>query len=287
MSNLRTVEDLDLTAPDRYVDLQIWLKRNFEIIQQRMLAPEVCLSAYDAIPARASVTNLHGGLTLIDSASVLNPTTPLVVDNGLSKILFMPQVLVDGIGTATITGTKVDRSTGVETAGFSETVTIAWTTAAVDSSTTDANGNPVHHLHDGFMTAEWYKGTVTITTTDLSFTNIDSYSIGFEQLNDSPFNELDTLDVNLFVTNVAAEFDAHLCTVIVDPVTGRTTIHTATSLALGTPPEADRYYRLRDSSLAVVLDGSSDGFFCQLYYSNSPAYIEDVTSKVWLNNPTG
>ena len=286
MGLLQSIEELDLTPPDNYADLQTYLARNFGLIQLRMLAPEIALSAYDAEPARASVTNLHGGLSSIATGGVLNSTTPLVIDNGLGKLFFMPQTLIDGVGVVTITGTKVDRVTGVETAGFSETVSINWTAAAIDSSTTDAQGNPVYQLQDGFMTAEWYKGTVTITTTNVSFTNIDSYSIGFEQLNDSPLNELDTFDINFFVASASARFDAYLYSVIV-AADGRATITMEIDLHLGTPPFANRYYRLRKSTTGIVLDGATDGIFCQLHYASSPSWIEDATVKLWLNNPTG
>ena len=286
MAHLKTVKDLDLTPPDNYADLQTWLARNFEIIQQRMLAPEIALSAYDAEPARSSVTNLHGGLHSIVTGGVLNSGTPLVVNNGVGKLFLMPKTLVDGVGTVTITGTKVDRSTGVETPGFSETVTVDWTTAAIDTSTVDAQGNPVYALVGGFMTTEWYRGTVTFTTTDVSFSNIDAYSIGFEQLNDSPLNELDTFDINFFVASVSARFDAYLYSVIVG-VDGRATITMEIDLHLGIPPFSNRYYRLRNSTTNIVLDGSSDGIFCQLYYASSPSWIEDATVKLWLNNPSG
>ena len=286
MAHLPTIEELDLTPPDNYADLQTYLARNFAIIRNRMLAPEIALSAYDAEPARASVTNLHGGIQSIATGGVLNSGTPLVVNNGLGKLFLMPLTLIDGVGTVTITGTKVDRTTGVETPGFVETVAVNWTTPAIDFSTTDANGNPIYHLHDGFMTAEWYKGTVTITTADVSFTGIDSYSIGFEQLNDSPLNELDTFDINFFVASTSARFDGYLYSVIVD-ANGRATVHMEIDLHLGTPPFANRYYRLRNSSVDIVLNGATDGIFCQLHYASSPSWIEDATVKLWLNNPTG
>ena len=286
MTGLYSVEELDLTPPDNYADLQTWLARNFELIKLRMVAPEIALSAYDAQPARSSVTNLHGGLQSIATGGVLNSGSPLVVNNGLGKLFLMPLTLIDGLGTVTITGTKVDRVTGVETPGFSEVVDVNWTTPAIDSSTVDAQGNTVHDLADGFMSAEWYKGAVTITTPDVSFAAIDTYSIAFEQLNDSPLNELDTFDINFFVASVSARFDAYLYSVIVAS-DGRATVRDEIELHLGTPSFSNRYYRLRKSTVNIVLNGVTDGIFCQLHYASSPSWIEDATVKLWLNNPTG
>ena len=36
-----------------------------------------------------------------------------------------------------------------------------------------------------------------------------------------------------------------------------------------------------DGNIDDTVDGSTDGFWVDLHYSNSPAYIEDVTVKVW------
>ena len=49
----------------------------------------------------------------------------------------------------------------------------------------------------------------------------------------------------------------------------------------GVAPVANKYYRLRQSNIAKSLDGSSDGVFADLHYSNTPADIEDVTTKIW------
>ena len=82
MGSLATIEELDLTPPDNYADLQTWLARNFGLIRDRMLAPEIGLSTYDELPSRASTTNLHGGLQLIASGLTFNSGSPMNVNNG-------------------------------------------------------------------------------------------------------------------------------------------------------------------------------------------------------------
>ena len=290
MGLLRSIEELDLTPPDHYEDLQIWLKRNFKLLQQHIIVGEICLSAYDAQPARASATNLHGGLVQIVSGGALNSGAPQAISNGLGKIFLMPTAGTDLVGDILVTGTKIDRSTGVATPGFVETVSINWATAAVDSSFTDANGNTVWQLTNGVLTTNWFLGAVTLSTVapaDVNISALDVYGIAFEQLNDTPLNVLNTFDINLLCSNTLGRFDAYLYSVIVNSITGRATVINEADLALGVPPTASRYYRLRDSSLDVNLNGATDGVFAQLHYPSSPARIEDVTCKIWLNNPTG
>jgi hypothetical protein len=45
---------------------------------------------------------------------------------------------------------------------------------------------------------------------------------------------------------------------------------------------ADKYWRLRRGFINEPFDGTTDGFWIDEHFSNSPAYIEDVTTKVWI-----
>ncbi len=56
------------------------------------------------------------------------------------------------------------------------------------------------------------------------------------------------------------------------------------SLHVGTDGEtaiADKYCRLRRGVINQALDGTTDGFWVDVHYLNSPVYVEDVTVKVW------
>lgn len=289
MAHAFPIDALDLTPPDNYEDLQIWLRRNFELIQNRVIASEVALTSYDAQPARANTTNLHGGLVSILSGAVLVFGSAVAFINGISKLLLMPTAGTDFVGNVVVTGTIVDRVTGVQSPG-QESIPINWSSPAVDNSIVDANGNTVHRLVDGIITENWFVGITTINTftpNDVNFSVLDIYGVAFEQLNDTPFNVVETFDVNLLVTNVAGRFDGYLYSVIVDPITGRATVTDIASLNLGVPASANRYYRLRKGELGIELNGATDGIFAQLHYPTSPARIEDVSTKVWLNNPLG
>jgi hypothetical protein len=111
---------------------------------------------------------------------------------------------------------------------------------------------------------------------------MDIYHISFEQYNDHPSITLNTFDVNLLTTNVNAEFDAYLFDV---HVTGdECNIDSHAGLHIGADGETalvNKYWRLRFGNIDHLLNGTTDGIWVDMHFSNSPAYIEDVTMKVW------
>jgi hypothetical protein len=185
------------------------------------------------------------------------------------------------VGSITITGTSVDRNTGVSTPGDTDTITVDSLT--VDASDTDANGNDRYAFVGGYMSSKWFTGTVTLSTADLTLTDVDVYHVSFEQFNDSSNLVINTFDANIFTTSANAEFDAYLYC-LVATAGNKATITRCASLNVGAGGEsaiANKYWRLRKGSIAKVLDGSTDGVWVDVHYSNSPAYVEDVTMKLW------
>lgn len=243
--------------------------------------PSVAITGFDAEPSRTSVSHYHGDMEKIADAQALDAVpTDLVVTLGISKVLVVINAGSDVAGSILVTGTSVDRDTGAETGSDTDVLTVD--TLSTDSSTTDANGNVVHEIVDGYLTTKWFTGTVTLSTTDLTLTDVDVYLITFEQWNDTPAFEVDTLDVTVTALNVAAEFDAYLFTVI--PTGDKVVISALASIhigAVGSVAVADRGYRLRRGNLGQVMDGSKDGLFVSVMFANSPSYMEDMTLKVW------
>lgn len=239
------------------------------------------LVSYDAQPARASESNVHGGILSLDTASPLDPTpTNIVVSQGSGKLFIVVNAGSDLVGSVTFTGTTIDRDTGVTTPSDTDVVTINGLTT--DTSTTDTNGNVVHGFSNAYMTSKWFTGSVTLSTSDVTLTDVDTYHCSFEQFNDTHNIELDTFDINVLATHVNAELDAYLYSVVnnsgILAITNEAELHLGSG---GITAVANKYYRLRRSNIAKDLDCSSDGIFVDANYSNSPAYIEDITMKVW------
>ena len=243
---------------------------------------DISLETYDAEPARSSETNLHGGLLSLATGQPLDSVpTDLVVTKGIGKVLIVVNAGSDLAGDITITGESIDRDTGASTPADTDTITVDSTTT--DGSDTDGNGNTRHAFTGAYISSKWFTGTVTLSTTNLTLTDVDVYHVSFEQFNDSPNITLNTFDANIFTTNVNAEFDAYLYCL---EVTGdKCDIARCSSLNVGIDGEtaiANKYWRLRRGALAKALDGSSDGVWVDIHYSNSPAYVEDVNIKVWV-----
>jgi hypothetical protein len=110
------------------------------------------------------------------------------------------------------------------------------------------------------------------------------YHVSFEQFDGNDDIVLNTFDANLFTTNVNAEFDAYLYNIHIETGSKCNIVNDA-SLHVGTGGEtaiADKYWRLRRGNIESALDGSTDGIWIDVHYSNpGAANVEDVTLKVW------
>jgi len=245
---------------------------------------DIALTSYDAEPARASETNLHGGLLATNTAAALGPATPandIAVSKGIGKIMIVVNAGSDLSGTITITGESIDRDTGASTGADTDTITVD--AVSIDGSDTDSNGNTRHSFTDAYISSKWFTGAVVLSTSTLNLSDVDVYHVSFEQMNDQTALTLKTFDVNLFTTNVAAEFDAYLY--CLEVTAGKCSITRCASLNVGADGEtaiANKYWRLRRGNIAQALDGSTDGLWADLHYTNSPSYVEDVTTKIWV-----
>ena len=83
----------------------------------------ICLSEYIDIKARNATNHIHGHFAALDTAHDLG-AGDLVVTSGISKIVLVVNAAADFAGDITVTGTAVDRNTGVETAATTDTITI-------------------------------------------------------------------------------------------------------------------------------------------------------------------
>ena len=243
--------------------------------------PAVAVTSFVAQPAKQTVSNIHGDLHAHYIAQPLDSVpTDLVVTMGIGKMIIVVNAGSDLAGEITITGTTVNPTTGAETGSDTDTITVDGLTT--DDSTTDANGNDVWDFTNGYISTKWFTGTVTLSTTDLTLTDVDVYEVSIEAWNETPSFEIAALDVTLHALNIAAEFDCYLFTVIPTGDTVRVQsvadVHVG---AEGTTAVASRGYRLRRNSLAVAMDGTKDGLFVAMTFANSPSYIEDLTMKVW------
>lgn len=244
------------------------------------------LTTYIDKVARFSEQNHHGGLLSLATAQPLDSVpTDLVFTTGIGKFIVVVNAGSDYAGTITVTGTSVDRNTGSETGSDTETLTIDALTT--DNSTTDAQSNVVHGFTGAYITSKWWRGSVTLSTTNLTLTDVDIYHVSFEQFNDQSDVELTTLDFNGYETNAAAWVYAYLY-VVVPYSTNKVAIASAASISIvsGTAT-ANRYYRLRRGNIGQALNGATDGVFLDVFFGpTNQTYWEDATIKVWADIKT-
>jgi hypothetical protein len=248
-------------------------------------------TSFTDLNARFGAQRHHGGMLKVVNAGSLSPGSPINFNSGTSKLIFCVNAYSGPTrpGLLTVTGTQVNRNTGVETAG-SEELYVAH--SGVDTSTTDANGNTIWGLTGCYITSNWYQNAVTVTGTNLSLTDVDIYQVAFEQLNDKDGATIDTLDISSFVLNANAWFYAYLYSVkpysnpwiYADGVT----VKLEASIAMpASKINADRWYRKRLGNLAIPINGSSEGLFLDLH--QGPAnqnYFESFNMKLWFTEGT-
>ncbi len=204
-----------------------------------------------------------GELLSLSTADSLSTGVDITVTNGISKIAVIIIAGSDTAGTITVTGTSVDRDTGVEVGADTDTLTISG--VSVNTPGTDGGGNVTHDIVNGYLTSKWFKGSVTLSTTDVTLTDVNTYSIVFDQFDDNPSIQVNTFDFKGLTSNVDAAFYGHLYTVV---VTGDTfVLNKVASLSIDAADvSTNKYYRLRKSSLATTINGVTDGVFASLNF---------------------
>jgi len=240
----------------------------------------ICLSSYTSVPVKTSEFNFHGFLDKVKDAGAVSSGSPLSVAGSLSKLLIVVNAGADLAGTLRVTGTSVDRNTGAETG--SDTDDLVVDAVTTDGSDTDAQGNIRHSFTGAYLTSKWFKGTVSISTTDLNLSDVDVWQVAFEQFNDEADVTVNTLDIT--VTNVAVGPPAEWCygyLYALERTGSKADISRIATVELATTPNPGPY-RLRKGMIAKALDGTTDGVWLDVYFG--PTVVnewENLNTKIW------
>lgn len=249
--------------------------------RQATVSTPVVLPAFVDQNQRNLDQNLHGGLDTILAAQAVNSGAPLNATVGTGKVVVVVNAGADLEGTLTVTGTTVDRNTGVETPADTADLTIVG--LSTDGTSPDAEGNVVCDLSNAYITDKWFKGAVVLSTADVDLSDIDIYVVAFNQFNDTSGITVQALDVTLVPTNVAAWVYMYLYSVVVTGDLVDITVIGSISLPAA-DSVADRFYRLRKGLLNVAIDGLTDGVFLKVFFGPDPqTYITQVTINIWAD----
>ena len=106
----------------------------------------IIFTAYIEKNLKFSEQDLHGAIHELVSGVALDGGTNIDFVHGTGKLLIVPRGGVDNVGTILVSGTKVDRNTGVEIFGFQEYINVDGAIPAVDTPGADLNGNVRHSI---------------------------------------------------------------------------------------------------------------------------------------------
>lgn len=230
--------------------------------------------------SRTDLDSIHGTFLINNSEDgiILNPGTPIAGTGGVSKVMAVVLAGTVLTGDLIISGIKVDRVTGIETPGSTETIPIDG--LSTNNSTVDSNGNPVHSYENNYISVDWWKGPLVFSTPDLDLTEIRFAQIAFEQFNDVEDLVIDSLDATYKISNTGAIMDAYLYAVQVEGNMSNVTMISELHHASG--EEVDAVFRKKQKDLNYALDGRIDGVFIDLFLAPpTQNYFTNFTMKVW------
>ena len=238
---------------------------------------DISFSDYIETNARTNEHHMHGEIAPLTTTESIDSGGGFSVSPGISRVMLVVLAGSDLAGDITLTGTTVDRDTGAETASDTEVLAINGLTT--DGSDTDAAGNVRESFTKAYITTKWFRGSVALTTSDVTLTDVDVYSITFDQFDGEPIVSLDAFDVTFSIVTGAADFFAYLYTVV-DTGTNTYDITRVASVGDVSANLAVGDFRLRRGSLAVSLDGTTDGIFVTMFPGTNNRF-EDTTVKIW------
>ncbi len=238
---------------------------------------DISFSDYIETNARTTEHHMHGEIVALSTAEAISSGGGFNAVVGISRVMIVVIAGSDTAGTITLTGTSVDRDTGAETASDTDTLTIDG--VSTDSSDTDAAGNIREGFVKAYISTKWFRGTVVLTTADVNLSDVDAYSITFDQFDGEPTVNLDAFDITFSQVTGGADFFAYLYTVVKTATTAYTIARVASvgdvaaNMAIGE-------YRFRRGALGVVVDGTTDGLFVTMFPGTVNRF-EDITVKIW------
>jgi hypothetical protein len=225
--------------------------------------------------------HVHGQVHVLETGDALSNVAPIATTVGISKIMIVANAGGTPTGVVTVTGTTVDRDTGVETPADTENITFAG--LSTDTSDTDAEGNVRHGFAGAYVTSKWFRGAITISTAagQVVLTDTDVYQLAFEQFNDNDEVTVDAFDLNTLCNNTAGWLYAYLYSVVVTGQTVAVARIASLNIDIG-DSDAGVYYRLRRKDLGVVIDGTTDGIFANFFFGpTNQNYWDDISMKIW------
>ena len=122
---------------------------------------------------------------------------------------------------------------------------------------------------------------VTISTSDVTLTNVDTYGIAFEQLNDDATVQLETIDITMECTNATAWADLYFY--MIEVTAPKCDIETVVDMHISVAEsEVEKYYRKRRDLENIPMDGTTNGGWAELILGPlNQNYWEDNNITLW------
>lgn len=251
--------------------------QNIAYLAERTRSRDV-LSFYLEENQRNLDQHVWGFFRIENTGVALDSGTPINYSVGCHRILIVVNAGTDLAGTLTITGTTIDRNDSNNTTpGDTEDIVISGLTT--NASTTDAEGNAIHSYTTVYMSDNWFQGAITITTTDLTLTDVDTFGVLYHQFDSFKQTTIHTLDFTGQATNANAWFYAYLY--FITRQDGAKTYDITKKANLDIPQAttiANEGYRRRKCICELIDCYDGDGVWLEIYFGPSAStYWHDIS----------
>ena len=269
-------EQIDAAISENAEDI-VKVEQSVGYLAERVRSRDV-LAIYLEENVRNFNENLWGFYNTIALTQTLNSGSPINATVGCHRILFIVNTGGDVSGTITITGTTRDRTdTSQSTPADTEDIIID--SLSTDNSSSDTEGNVIHEFDNVFISDKWFEGSIVISTTDLTITDVDVIAILYHQFDSFKLITLKTFDFTGKVTNASGWFYAYLY--VITHVNSDKKYNIEKLVAHEIPSAltvANEGYRRR-KIIDVLIDGNAgDGIWAELFFGPAAAmYWQDIS----------
>jgi hypothetical protein len=236
------------------------------------------LSAFIEQNQRNLDENLWGLFNNLSTANALNSGSPINDTAGCHRIMLVVNAGSDTDGTITITGNTRDR-TDTSSVSAADTEVITINGLSTDNSTTDAQGNTIHAYENVYMSDKWFEGSITISTTNVTLTDVDVYGVLYHQFDSYKLVTLETFDFTGKCTNTLAWMYLYLYIVNCVNSNKKYDIENiaAHDVTVGVS-EANEGYRRRKIIRQIIDGNAGQGVWAELFFGPAAAtYWQDVS----------
>lgn len=235
------------------------------------------LDSHNLVGGGVPLQEIHGSMFLVKAATPLVHGSPLAFTTGANKLLFVVHSGTVDTGTIHIDGNVIDPNTGTIAASVEDIVVDAIST---DSSTTDADGNPIYDFTGAYISTNMWIGNVIISSTTMD-TNVDVYAFSADRWRNSSDTYIQEFSVRVHPSSTSAWGYFYLYKVTTNGMKRDMNLIASVSMPVSASESNESYTYRRVLDPEVHLADADEGIILLAYLGPAgSSYFRDIQTKV-------